>query len=122
MCRQSRLTDMNKDQLLADYLLGKLDQPDCEALEEQYFVDPETLEEIGAMQEELFDDYLTGKLQNADRARFEQRFLQTDAGRSHLRFLQGLFDWTARKARRERPWFLFSWLPEVQPVMGQEAG
>jgi hypothetical protein len=111
---------VDSDRVLTDYLLGKLDEASCDEIEQRYFANPEALEEITAIEEQLFEDYAAGKLQADDRLRFEQRFLKTQEDHDKLHFIRSLTDWT-RHARRQKPWFAFSWWPDVEAVMAQES-
>jgi len=111
---------VDKDRVLTDYLLGKLDDSASEAVEQQYFASPEALEALTALEEQLFDDYAANKLHADDRVRFERRFLKTDADRTHVAFVRTVMDWT-RHVRRPKPLFNFSWWPEVEAVMAQES-
>jgi hypothetical protein len=111
---------VDSDRVLTDYLLGKLDEASCDAIEQRYFASPEALDEITAIEEQLFEDYAAGRLQADDRLRFEQRFLKTEEDQTRLHFIRSLADWTTR-ARRRKPWFAFSWWPEAEAVMAQES-
>ena len=57
------------------YLLGTLDEPDADALEERYFTDPACLRAIETVERELIEDYLAQRLNVADRTGFESRYL-----------------------------------------------
>jgi hypothetical protein len=111
---------VDTDRVLTDYLLGKLDEASSDAIEQRYFVSPEALDEITAIEEQLFEDYAAGRLQADDRLRFEQRFLKTEEDQGRLHFIRSLADWT-RHSRRRKPWFALSWWPEVEAVMAQES-
>jgi hypothetical protein len=57
------------------YLLGDLSEADATALERRYFDDPETLEQVCAVENDLVDDHAAGRLEPAEQARFNQHYL-----------------------------------------------
>jgi hypothetical protein len=81
------------------YLLGQLPEEERLRLEEAYFSEGGSFEEMLAVEDDLFFDYVTGQLAGGDRAAFEQRFLANDAGRRKLAFADALI--RALKARQE---------------------
>ncbi|MDX2014069.1 MAG: hypothetical protein SFW67_27980 [Myxococcaceae bacterium] len=72
------------------YLLGELSEADASAVDEAVLAQPETHELVSAFEAELFDAYLDQSLPNERRARFEQRFLSTAAGRERLQRARAL--------------------------------
>lgn len=72
------------------YLLGELPDGDASSLDEALLAEPETHEVLQAFEAELFDAYLDRSLPNERRARFEQRFLSTAAGRERLQRARAL--------------------------------
>ncbi|MCU0697137.1 MAG: hypothetical protein MUC96_11450 [Myxococcaceae bacterium] len=78
------------------YLLGELPDGDASSLDEALLAEPETHEVLQAFEAELFDAYLDRSLPNERRARFEQRFLSTAAGRERLQRARALRQVAAR--------------------------
>lgn len=65
----SRLSSHEK--LAMRYLLGTLSEEERARLEERYFSDDSTFEEIEMAEEELIDQYVRGELSKSDKDRFE---------------------------------------------------
>jgi hypothetical protein len=66
------------------YLLGRLPEKECDALEQSYFETEEGLAELQDAEEELLDAYEGGTLSAEDRARFEARYLGSEEGSRRL--------------------------------------
>ena len=60
------------------YLLGELDEPSAEALEQKYFTDPAFFQWVGDVEQHLISDYLRNRLDAAEREKFEKRYLGND--------------------------------------------
>jgi hypothetical protein len=58
------------------YLLGTLPATESAALEEEYFVNPNSLRNVEKEEDCLIADYLAGRLRSKDLQRFEERYLQ----------------------------------------------
>jgi hypothetical protein len=72
------------------YLLGDLPEADAIALELQYFADPEALEQVSAVENDLVDDHAAGRLEPAERARFDQHYLASPRHRRRAAIAAGL--------------------------------
>jgi len=72
-------TDGHDDELRR-YLLGELSEPDAAAVELRYFADPDLLERIRGVENDLVDDYAADRLRPRQRAAFERSYL---ASREH---------------------------------------
>jgi hypothetical protein len=59
------------------YLLGLLSEPETQDLEEAYLRDPEVLERVCDVENDLLDDYAGGRLVGVDKQAFEGRYLTT---------------------------------------------
>jgi Sec-independent protein translocase protein TatA len=66
------------------YLLGQLPAAEQEALETQFFTEPERLEEIWAVENQLVDEYVRGQLDRTERAQFEQHYLDSQPHRDRV--------------------------------------
>jgi hypothetical protein len=72
------------DESIRAYLLGLLPEADAEALEEAYFADPEALDHVRAVEDDLLDDYAAGRLGPADRIAFEGRYSASEPLRQRV--------------------------------------
>ena len=73
-----------KGDLITQYLLGVLPEPQRVALEVECFADKDRFEEVAAAENDLIDDYLRGKLSPDDHERFEQHFLASPRRRERV--------------------------------------
>ena len=80
----------NRDEVMVRYLLGQLPEEDQLRLEEQFFTDDESYEQLLALEDELKYDYATGELAGSERERFKERFLVTPEDRKKLAFASAL--------------------------------
>jgi hypothetical protein len=60
---------------IRSYLLGRLPEPEAEALEDEYLARPEVWERVRGVEDDLLDDYAAGRLAPAERAAFETKYL-----------------------------------------------
>ena len=75
---------------LRSYLLGRLTEDEAEALEKEYFTDPESRERMAVEEDELFDAYAADRLSDDDRRRFEARYLSSEEGRGRAALSEAL--------------------------------
>lgn len=80
----------NQDQLLTDYLLGKLSPDEETRLEERYAADSSLQDELLSIEDELIECYLQGQLSATEKAQFEARFLSSPRGHQKLAFAKSL--------------------------------
>jgi anti-sigma factor RsiW len=73
-----------QENLIYRYLLGELPEPEQAALEERFFADNETFEQVCESENRLVDRYVRGRLSSADRARFEAHYLASPAHRQRV--------------------------------------
>jgi len=69
------------DARLRLYLIGTLAESEAEALEDQYFDEPELLARLCDVEHDLLDDYAAGRLHGDELSAFERHWLST----KHLR-------------------------------------
>jgi hypothetical protein len=93
----------DNDQVMARYLLGIASEQEQRQLEERYFADDESFEELLIREEELIDDYLRGALSSQKRERFEQSYLASPERRRRVEFAGGLLGAAAAGARTTEP-------------------
>jgi hypothetical protein len=81
-------TRHSQPDLLTQYLLGDLSEPEREPFEENYFTDDELFAELLETENKLITDYLHGRLAQREKALFEQNYLATPCGRQKLELAQ----------------------------------
>jgi cell division protein FtsB len=77
-------------ELMRRYLLGALPEAEQLRLEERFFADSETLEQIWAVENELIDAYVRDQLTGAERAQFERHYLAAPDHRERVAFAREL--------------------------------
>jgi hypothetical protein len=87
--------DDNKARLRR-YILGALRDDEAAAIEEEYFVDADALEQVSAAEDELIEDYLEHRLDPESRARFDRHYLSTPGHRDRVSVVRGLMATAAR--------------------------
>ena len=90
------MTRAFQDQQIRQYLLGDVPASQESELEAAYFQDPDLLERMELVKDDLADDYAAGRLSAADRERFERRLLATREGREELAITTALRDAAVR--------------------------
>ena len=78
------------EQTLIGYLLGKLSEPEQEAVEQECFIDKAQYDQLGEAENSLIDDYVRGYLHGADRALFKQHFLSVPSRRERVKIATAL--------------------------------
>jgi hypothetical protein len=96
-------TDLFSDQLIRQFLLGRLMSSDQKDFEERLFVDDELEKRVRLMEIDLTDDYAFARLSEADRKRFEQRFLVGKERKQTLLVSNALRERFARSSRVRKP-------------------
>jgi len=71
----------NEDEAMIRYLLGEATEEEQTRLEEQFFQNDESYQQLVALEDELRYDYAQGGLTKRQRASFEKRFLVSDEDR-----------------------------------------
>lgn len=106
------------DGRIRDYLLGKLPESAMEALETEYFENPDVFNRVEIVEDELVSDYLDDNLDSEERARFEKIFLASPSRRERFLFVQTLRE----KALEVRPLesrrnYLRGWVESVAAAL-----
>ena len=65
----------NSDEIWTRYLFGELSDSEQTRLEEHYFTDAQTFEQLAQLETELVDGYARGRLSPQMRERFERAYL-----------------------------------------------
>jgi len=70
-----------QDEAMIRYLLGEATEDEQTRIEEQFFQNDDSYQQLVALEDELRYDYAQGGLTRKERASFEKRFLNTDEDR-----------------------------------------
>lgn len=85
------------------YLLGQLADEDLNRVEERLLTDPDYVELLLIVEDELVDGYICGTLDGLDRKQFEAYFLAASQRRRKLRLAKGLREYAKKSARTRAP-------------------
>lgn len=88
----------DQDEVMIRYLLGEATEEEQLRLEEQFFQDEESYQQLVALEDELRYDYAQGGLTRQQRASFEKRFLRSPEDRRKV----GLAKEVMARAHKER--------------------
>jgi len=80
------------------YLLGTLAEEDAAAIEQEYFNDPDALERLTAVEDELIEDYLQNRLTTAEHDQFTRVFLAAPHRRRRVETVRRLISAAAHHA------------------------
>jgi hypothetical protein len=94
--------ETTSDEVLADYVLGRLDEGGTERVEERLFADRDLSDRLLAVEDDLVDAYACGRLTGDDRVRFEERLLRTREDRERVAFASALASRSAGKSSPKR--------------------
>ena len=72
------------------YLLGNTSEDEREALEQEYFSNPDALARVEVAEEDLIEEYLAGELTAAEHERFEGDYLESPAHQQRVELVRGL--------------------------------
>jgi hypothetical protein len=87
-----------QDERATRYLLGNLPESEEAAVEQEYFADPEKLEEVWAAENDLVDRYVRGRLSRGERELFERNYLQSPKHRERVAVARKLLEEADRQA------------------------
>lgn len=76
------------------FLLGGGTEAERERLEAEFFADDDAFQQMIAAEDDLIDAYARGELSDSERRQFEQRFMNTSAGRERVCFARTFADAT----------------------------
>lgn len=85
--------DRPNDDVMMGYILGELSDDEQVRLEELYFVDDRTFEQLAALEDELIDAYVRGELSAQQRKLFELHFLNSRERRRKLAFAESFIQY-----------------------------
>jgi hypothetical protein len=82
--------DLEREELIARYLLGELPEEQQIEIEDRAFSDQEYRQSITAVENDLIDEYVRKELSVSQRRRFEDRFLASADRRRRVEFARAL--------------------------------
>ncbi len=94
---------LENNDVFVRYILGDLSEAERERVEEEYFVNNETWQKLGAVESDLIDSYVRGELLLDQREQFEKYFLASPKKRERVEFARALLNPAAREAAAEEP-------------------
>jgi len=83
-------SEIEAQQTIRQYLLGKLAQEQAVELEERLLIDGELYEELLIAEDELIDQFLSGEMPDAERETVEKHFLRAPGRQEQLLFARTL--------------------------------
>src|SRR5689334_21550028 len=83
----------NSDEMMTRYLFRELSEEEQAQLEERYFTDLQTFDQLAKMETRLIHDYARGRLSKQMRGRFERAYLHNPNRRARVKFSEA---WTAK--------------------------
>jgi cell division protein FtsL len=75
---------------LIRYLLRELPEDQVEAIEQRYFTNEDSFDELRRVEAELIDSYAAGELESDQKKKFEQLYLSMPEGKSRIQFAEAL--------------------------------
>jgi hypothetical protein len=94
---------MNKEAmteaLLREFLLGKLDEPEHERIENLFLTDTEARERVLVAEQELIEDYVEKNLPSADSDRFIEVLTKTDEQRQRIEIVKAIKKYASAHAQ-----------------------
>jgi hypothetical protein len=75
---------------LIRYLLRELPEDQVEEIEQRYFTNEDSFEELRRLEAELIDSYVAGELDSEQKKKFEQLYLSMPEGKSRVQFAEAL--------------------------------
>jgi hypothetical protein len=79
-----------EQKVIRRYLLGKLDERQCEQLEERVLISPAFKMQVMIAEDELAEDYVSGRLSSKDQEAFRRRFLLTREQNQRIEIIRTL--------------------------------
>jgi len=87
----------DRERLIVRYLLGEMTDEERARVEERFFLDPDYLEELHALEEELIRDYLQGRLSDRERKGIEVVYLDSPHLSRRVEFSSSLIGHLSRE-------------------------
>src|SRR5215204_4233426 len=86
------------DDLLREFLLGKVDEEERERIEGMFLTDSQACARVLAAEQDLIEDYLEDSLTATDKDIFLSRYAYTTAAQRKLRINKSIKDWALRES------------------------
>jgi hypothetical protein len=86
------------DDLLREFLLGKVDEEERERIEGMFLTDSQARARVLAAEQDLIEDYLEDSLTATDKDIFLSRYAYTTAAQRKLRINKSIKDWALRES------------------------
>lgn len=93
--------DITQNEILKRYLLDELDESEQIEVEEAFFTDYDTFDDLIAVEDELFYEYSGNELTPSQKTVFEAKFLRTREDRDRVAFSSALLETTAEYASKQ---------------------
>jgi hypothetical protein len=90
------------DVQLRRYVLGTLSEPECDAIEREYFAQGEALDRVTAAEDDVIDDYLSSGLSAEEREQFERHYLSTPCHRRRVAVARAIRTAASARSPEER--------------------
>ncbi|MEW6130416.1 MAG: hypothetical protein AB1757_25505 [Acidobacteriota bacterium] len=79
-----------QENLISRYLLGDLPENEMQSLEDRFFADSETFEQVWAIENQLVDAYVRNQLRAEEKTLFEKNYLASPVHRERVAFARTL--------------------------------
>lgn len=112
---------LKSDRLIISYLLGELPAEEQAEIEQRYFSEPDFLEQILAVEDDLIDAYLRNGLTPNERTRFEGHFLASADRREKVEAAEALLKYlNESNIRNSTPAEVNSWKQSLSRFLRAE--
>src|SRR5215211_4393780 len=81
---------LEEQQTIKQYLLGQLSTAESEALEQKVLTDPEFMDAVSLIEDELIEDFVANELPDRDKEHFIQHFLSTPHQHQKLELVEAV--------------------------------
>jgi hypothetical protein len=84
------MPEENSSTELIRYLLRELPEDQIEEIEQRYFTNEDSFDELRRVEAELIDSYVAGELDSEQKKKFEQLYLSMPEGKTRVQFAEAL--------------------------------
>ena len=98
---------LEEQQTIKQYLLGQLSTADSEAVEQKVLTDPEYMDAVSLIENELIEDFVANELPDRDKEHFVKHFLSTPHQRQKVELVEAVHTYFAPVTEEEpdsAPW------------------
>ncbi len=100
------------------YLLGEANEGERATIEEEYFRNSESSDQVAQVEEELIEDYLAGRLTPQERVKFERVYLATTQHRLRLEAIRRLTRPADARRSRTPAWLALAAAAAIAIALG----